>query len=154
MKVDLRQAVMETVEWDGVLTKETRSAWVRNFWRLHKLRGLQFSRPRIPEDAANTNLSLIAAVDAANDLKIVGVWARFERKNGEYSSQLIIGRSLLSRENSSIPREELEAAAIGSNLLWVVRNALQNWVTDDYLLLSDSLIALCWMADGFSKPYA
>ena len=151
MKVDLRQAVMETVEWDGVLTKETRSAWVRNFWRLHKLRGLQFSRPRIPEDAANTNLSLIAAVDAANDLKIVGVWARFERKNGEYSSQLIIGRSLLSRENSSIPREELEAAAIGSNLLWVVRNALQNWVTDDYLLLSDSLIALCWITSEHKR---
>ena len=71
------------------------------------------------------NLFLIAAMNTANNFKIVRVWGQFERKTGEYSSQLIIGRSVLSRESSSIPREELEAATIGSNLLLVIRNALQ-----------------------------
>ena len=144
MKVHLRKAVMETTEWDGVLTSETRSLWVNNFWRLHKLRGLQFARARIPVDAADGKMMLIAAVDAANDLKIAGIWARFLRKNGEYSSQHLIGRSLLAKENSSIPREELEAITIGSNLLWVVRKALESWC-QDYMLISDSCIALCWV---------
>ena len=89
-------------------------------------------------------MNLVAAVDASNELKIAGVWARFLRKNGEYSSQLIIGRSLLVKEGSSIPKEELEAATIGSNLLWIVRKALDKWL-GSYVLLVDSVIALCWI---------
>ena len=146
MKAHMRRAVMETTGWDGVLTKETRLLWVTNFWRLHNLRGLQFTRARIPSDAADTKLQLIVAVDAAKELKISGVWARFLRTDGSYSSQLVIGRSLLCREESSIPREELEAISMGSNLLWVVRKALQNWMDEeDYIILSDSVIALCWL---------
>ena len=41
----------------------------------------QFSRPRIPRDALNTDLHLVGCVDAADELKIVGVWARFKRIN-------------------------------------------------------------------------
>ena len=70
------------------------------------MRGLQFARARIPVDAVDGKMMLIA-----------GIRARFLRKNGEYSSQHLIGRSLLAKENSSIPREELEAITIGSNLL-------------------------------------
>ena len=144
MKVHVRRAVMETSDWDGHVSAETRSIWVKNFWRLEKLKGLQFSRARIPIDAVNTKLQLVACVDAANELKIAAVYARFLRRNGEYSSQNVIGRSLLVKENSSIPREELEALTIGSNLLWMVRKSLEGWL-DDYMLCSDSCIALCWV---------
>ena len=144
MKVHMRRAVAETQSWDGILTDELRSVWVKNFWMLEKLRGIKFTRARVPIDALNTDLQLIAAVDAASELKIAGVWARFQRIGGDYSSQLVIGRSLLSREDSSIPKEELEAASIGSNLLWVVRKALQDWL-EDFFLISDSTIALCWI---------
>ena len=145
MKVSMRRAVAETEIWDGILTAETRSIWVKNFWMLEKLRGMKFTRARVPVDALNHDLQLIAAVDASTELKIAGVWARFLRINGEYSSQLVIGRSLLSREDSSIPKEELEAASIGSNLLRVVRKALHDWL-DDFFLISDSTIALCWIS--------
>ena len=56
---------------------------------------------------------------------------------------LCIGRSLIAKDDSSIPREELEALTIGSNLLWIVRKALESWL-EDYSLISDSCIALCW----------
>ena len=91
------------------------------------MKGLQFNRARVPTDAANTNVQLVAAVDASNELKAAAVYARFLRTNGQYSSQLIIGRTLLAKEDSSIPREELEAITIGSNLLWIVRRALKNY---------------------------
>ena len=144
MKVHMRLAVLETSDWDDAVSNDTRALWIKNFWILHKLRGMSFNRARIPTDAVNTEMDLIAAVDASNELKIAGVWARFLRKNGEYSSQLIIGRSLLVKEGSSIPKEELEAATIGSNLLWIVRKALDKWIKS-YILLVDSVIALCWI---------
>ena len=144
MKVHSRLAVKETDNWDGVISPETRLLWVKNFWMLHSIRGLQFNRAKIPEDAANTDMILVAAIDAANDLKASAVYARFLRRNGEYSSQLLIGRSLLAKENSSIPKEELEATTIGSNLMAITRKALSKWVVD-YMLVSDSMIALCWI---------
>ena len=91
MKVHMRKAVLETTDWDGVLSSEARAQWVKNFWRLEKLRGLQYNRAIIPVDAVDTRMELIAAGDAANDLKICGVWGRFRRSNGEFSSQLILG---------------------------------------------------------------
>ena len=68
MKVHVRRAVMETSDWDAHVSAETRSIWVKNFWRLEKLKGLQFSRARIPIDAVDTKLQLVACVDAANEL--------------------------------------------------------------------------------------
>ena len=144
MKVHMRLAVLETDDWDDFVSDQTRNLWVKNFWMLHNLRGMKFVRARIPTDAVNTTMDLVAAVDASNELKIAGVWARFLRTNGEYSSQLLIGRALLVREGSSIPKEELEAATIGTNLLWIVRQAVGKWL-GSYVLLVDSVIALCWI---------
>ena len=98
----------------------------------------------MPHDAVNKEMRLTCTVDAATQVKIVDVWAGFLRKNGEYSCQLLIGRSLLAREESTIPKEELEALTIGSNLLWICRQALEGWVSD-YLLVSDSTISICWV---------
>ena len=38
-------------------------------------------------------------MDAADQLKIAGVWARFWKIGGGFLSQLVIGRSLLGRED-------------------------------------------------------
>ena len=56
---------------------------------------------------------------AAKEMKIVGVWGRFELKEGGFSCNLIIGRHLLSDENSTIPKTELDALTMGSNLGWI-----------------------------------
>ena len=37
-----------------------------------------------------------------------------------------------------------------SNLLWVVRESLGEWVSD-YLLLSDSVISLCWVTTAHKR---
>ena len=143
MKLDVSEASKETDAWDDAVPTELRSKIVSDLWRLFKLQGLKFRRAVIPEDAVSTKVHLTACVDAANKLKIVGVWARFLRKCGKYSSQLLIGRSLLSR-GGTIPKEELEALTIGSNLLAVCRKALEGWL-EDYSLFGDSVIAICWV---------
>ena len=98
----------------------------------------------MPEDAADTKMNLIIAVDAAESMKVVGGWGRFRLKNGSFSCQLILGRSLLADEDSTIPKNELEALTMGSNLGWILRQTLESWL-DSYIVISDSTIALCWV---------
>ena len=143
MKLNVSDATKETDAWDDAVPPELRQKIVKDLWRLFKLQGLKFRRAVIPDDAVNLKAHLTACVDAANKLKIVGVWVRFLRKCGKYSSQLLIGRSLLSR-GGTIPKEELEAMTIGSNLLAVCRKALEGWL-EDYSLFSDSVISICWV---------
>ena len=143
MKIDLRQVVKETEGWDDYVPDDLRSVWIHNFWMIEMLRGMKFHRAVMPSSAKNTKLRIITCVDAAS-LLITGTWGGFELKEGGYSNQLLIGRSLLANEDSTIPKRELEALTAGSNLAWIVRSALANWV-DDYFVCSDSTIALCWV---------
>ena len=45
--------------------------------------------------------------------------------------------------NESIAKSELESLCGGSNLSWIVRIALSDWI-DHQILFGDSMIALCW----------
>ena len=140
MKCQLRQVNNETFGWDDPVSLETRKLWIGNLWKLHNLKGIHFSRAIVPSDAVDGKLELIAAADAA-DLKVAGVWGRFKRRNGTYSCQHIIGRSLLARTDSTIPKEELESLTITSNLLWITRKALEAWV-QDYIIISDIWVGI------------
>ena len=143
MQLDLREAVKLTTGWDDSVPENLRSKWVQNFWRLETLKGIKFNRARMPEGAASAEMDLIVAVDAAEHVKIVGVWGRFRLNSGEFSCQQIIGRSLLAEEDSSIPKNEFNALTMGSNLCWIVRQALDKWVSS-YIVIGDSTISLCW----------
>ena len=143
--LDLREAVKKTNAWDDSVPDEVRGKWVQNFWRLEKLKGIKFQRARMPENAVSTEMDLIVAVDAAKNVKIVGAWGRFRLKEGGFSCQHIIGRALLADEDSTIPKNELDALAMGSNLGWILRQALVQWVSS-YILIGDSTIALSWVS--------
>ena len=97
----------------------------------------------MPNNAVNTDMDIIVAVDASEKMKVVGAWGLFRLKSGDFSCQLIIGRSLLADEESTIPKNELDAMTMGSNLCWIVRQALDKWVSS-FILIGDSTIALCW----------
>lgn len=134
---------METEDWDSPVSLDTRKLWVVNLWKMYNMQGIHFQRAIIPVDAVSLDLQLLAAGDAA-DLKVAGVWGRFLRTNGQYSCQLLIGRSLLCRPDSTVPKDELESITICSNLLFIVRQALQNW-SHDYVIIGDSVIAISWI---------
>ena len=72
LKVDLREAVKMTEGWDDPVPEETRSKWINNFWMLEKLRGQKYQRATMPEDAVDSKMDLIIAVDAAENMKVVG----------------------------------------------------------------------------------
>ena len=149
-KVDLRATFKSTADWDSPMPEDLRQRWIKQFWKWEQLRGLQFSRAIMPEDAVNNKMRLTTAVDAAGEAIVVGVWAGFQKKDGEYSCQQLISRSILTKEDSSIPKNELEALTGGSNLCWLVRDWLADWV-DSYILVGDSTISLFWVSSEHKR---
>ena len=143
-KLDLRKAVQLTEGWNDPVPEELRSKWLHNFWKMESLRGIKFERARMPPDAISPDMDLIAAGDAAEYVKIVGVWGRFRLKSGKFSCQLLIGRSLLAAEDATIPKSELDVLMMTSNLCWIVQLALEKWVKS-YIAIGDSTISLCWV---------
>ena len=142
---DLRQAVRETQTWDEVVSEQTRATWVKNFHMLEKMRGIKFERARMPATAVSPKMSLIAAGDTAkNFIKVTGVWVRFKLKDGSYSCKHLISRTLLGNIDSTLPKEEFDVLTMTSNLCWVTRNMLSDKWVEDYIILSDSTISLCW----------
>ena len=141
LKLDLRDAVALTTGWDDPIPSDLRKRWVDNFWQLEKLRGIKFKRARMPSNAVSSKMDLIASGDAAKEVKITGVWGRFQLDDGTYSCQNLIGRSLLA--DDTIPKNELEGLTMTSNLTWILRQSLENWISD-YIVLNDSMISLCW----------
>ena len=113
MKYDLRDAVKETDGWDDGVSDDLRSKWVKHFWRLETMKGIKFERAKRPIDVTSTKMDTIIAVDAAEHLKIVGVWVRFRLTNGQFSCSHLIGRALLADEDSTIPKNELDALTMG-----------------------------------------
>ena len=113
------------------------------FWRFEQLRGLKFSRPIMPVDAKSTKMRLLVGADAAESIIMIGAWGSFERSDGSWSCQHLLGRNLLADENSTIPKLELEALCGASNMKWIVKKALHDWV-DSEVVFGDSRIALCW----------
>ena len=99
----------------------------------------------MPEHALSSEMDLIVAVDAAKQVKVVGAWGRFRLKDGGFSSQHIIGRALLAEEDATIPKSELDALTMGSNLGWILQQALKDWASS-FILIGDSMIALSWVS--------
>ena len=79
-------------------------------------------------------MRIITGVDAALDAMIIGCWGGFKLIDGSWSCQLVLGRGLLAPIDSTIPKNELESLTGGSNLSWIVRKALSDWVESSILV--------------------
>ena len=140
----LRETIKATVGWDDAMPSDLRSRWLKEFILWEQLRGIQFSRAIMPLDAIDTKMRVIVAADSANPAMMIGSWGGFRKTDETWSCQLMLGRALLTAEDSTIPKNELTALTGGSNMAWLLRNALKEWV-DHFILIGDSVIALCWV---------
>ena len=141
----LSDTITATPDWVSPMPTEIRSRWLSQFLLWEKLRGLRFERAVMPDDALDSKLRLIEMVDAANKMMVQGCWGGFKKKSGGWSCQQLLSRTLLSGKNSTIPKLELQALTNGSNMCWLLRRLLSDWV-EEYIICSDSVIALCWVS--------
>ena len=141
LKLDESEVVRLTKGWDDPVPSDIRSKWLRNFLLIEQLRGIRFNRARMPTTATDTRMRLITLVDAAEKLIMISTYCGFRVQDGGWSVQHLIGRSVLG--NGTIPRNELQGLNGGSNLAWIVRKSLVEWV-ESSILAGDSEVALKW----------
>ena len=141
----LRDTLEATADWDVPMPDNLRDRWLKQFLLWEKLRGLRFERAIMPADAVDGKMRLIVLCDFAKKLQVVGAWAGFRKKAGGWSCKHVLSRNLLAVKNQTIPKGELQALTNASNMCWLLRKLLSEWV-EDYIICGDSVIALCWVS--------
>ena len=112
------------------------------------LADVRFERTIVPEDAVNLDVSTIGVGDASGELHCAAIYARFIRKNGSYSCQLIFSRSKLVPDGMSIPRAELLAELLAAHLNVPIGHIVKLALSDFHkssIKLTDSQVALFWI---------
>jgi hypothetical protein len=69
----LRITMKNTLGWDDAMPSDIRNKWLKEFLLWEQLRGIHFNRAMMPEDAVDSKLRVIAAVDAAKPAMVIGV---------------------------------------------------------------------------------
>ena len=145
MKLDISSLHRLGLNWDDPIPENMRSVWESNFAMMEEIGNIKFKRAVIPIDAKNLDIVTIDSADASSKLICAAVHARFERKDGSFSCQLIFSRSKVLPENVSTPRAELMAAHMNAATGFTVKKAFGNY-HKKAVKLSDSMVALHWIS--------
>ena len=94
------------------------------------------------------DISTIDFGDASNKLACAAIYARFLKKDGTFSCQLVFSRSKIIPDGLSQPRAELFAATINVHTGEIVRRSLQ---CKERVKLTDSQVVLHWI-NNHDKP--
>ena len=95
-------------------------------------------------------METIEAGDASQNMIVVGTYIRIKRANGKYSCQLALGKSKLVPKGLTIPRAELVAARLNSQVGHIVHRPLGDRHVKRYRV-TDSEITLHWL-NSWEKP--
>ena len=150
MKLDLHELVKRKLDWDDCIPSDLRQIWLKNFETLQDMNSIRWKRAIIPEDAVSTDVETLDFADASRKMSCSAIYARFRRKSGDYSCQLVLGRSKIVPEGLSQPRAELNAALLNTYSGEIVRRAFREY-HKSHVKLSDSQIVLFWIQNS-DKP--
>ena len=145
-KLDLRTLVTRKLDWDDPIPSDLKELWLANFQTMKDLAGIKFDRCKVPEDAVSLEVNTIDLGDASESLVCAAIYARFLRKNGAYSCQLIFAKSKIVPDGMSIPRAELLASHLNATIGHVVRLSLGDYYKSN-IKLTDSQVSLFWIDD-------
>ena len=141
MKMDLQTLVKRGLSWDDVIPDDLRSVWVSHFEMMQEIGNLRFQRAVVPEDAVNLDINTIDAADASNKMVCIAMYARFLRRDGTYSCQLVFSRSKVVPDGIGQPRAELLAATLNTHVGETVTRGFQDNHKGS-VKLSDSQVTL------------
>ena len=150
MKLDLQEIVKRRLDWDDAIPDNLKPLWETHFQMIQEIGKLRYKRAIVPVDAVTMDVNTIDFGDASPSMACIAIYARFLRRNGQYSCQLILSRTRSVPKEMSQPRGELYAALINSHTGKIVRRSLREF-HQSALKLTDSQIALYWI-DGDEKP--
>ena len=73
LKLDLREVVRLTISWDKPVPSDLGNEWLISFLMLEQLKGMNFHRVVMPQNAGVTKMRMITGVGAALDAMINGI---------------------------------------------------------------------------------
>ena len=144
MKIDLHDFVVRGVKLKDQIPDDLRPIWESHFEMMKEINSLQYKRCIVPEDAISLDIDTIDTGDASQAMACVAIYARFARRNGEYSCQLVFGRSKLIPDGTTQPRCETVAGVLNTHTGEVVRRSFGSYHKSS-IKLSDSQILLHWI---------
>ena len=89
MKLDLHQLVVRRLDWDDQVPDELRPIWESNFAMMEEISSIRYKRAIVPEDAVSLDIDTIDTGDASGEMACSAIYARFRRKSGGFSCQLV-----------------------------------------------------------------
>ena len=134
-KLDLSELAKRNLDWDDVIPDDLVPRWKSNFETISKLGEITLKRAIVPEDAVNLDMETIEMSDSSLSLACSAIYARFKRRNGSYSCQLVVPCGY------TIARAELFAAVLNAITGHIVYLSLEKYVKNR-ISLTDSQILL------------
>ena len=123
MKINLQELIHRQIDWEDAIPNDLRPIWESNFELIKEIGTLRFRRAVVPEDAVSLDMNTLDFGDASQSMACIAIYARFLRKNGEFSCQLMFSRTRTVPKDFSQPRGELYAALINSHTGETVRRS-------------------------------
>lgn len=151
LKATLKRALsnLNSLSWDDPVPDAQREFWTTQLKLWPELAGIRVPRAVVPPDALSPlQVRLICNTDASQNCAGACVYLSFRLNSGGWSSQLLTAKSRLL--NFSVPRNELDAIVLGTELSFAVLVSL-NLPVQHVLIASDSLVAICWAANERSR---
>ena len=149
-KIDLHD-LHSKYGWDDKMSEDDRKIWSENFDMMNNLNSVVWGRAVLPADAASYDIELIGAGDASEKVACAACYIRFRRMDGSYSCQLLLAKSRIVPEGTTLPRAELLAATLNAHVVEIVRRALKRHNIVKVIYVLDSEISLHWIASQ-TKP--
>ena len=140
LKVDISTLHKQCIGWGDPIPSEMKEIWVANFQLIEDLADVVFNRAVVPSDAQSLEMETIDMGDGGENLVCAAVYARFLRRDGSYSCQLIFARTKVVHDHTT-PRAELAAAVLNASTGHIVRTSIgdrhkRSWhVTDSQVAL-------------------
>ena len=93
MKLNLHTLIERGLSWDDRIPDNLKPIWNSHFEVMHKIGKVKFKCAVVPEDAVNLNINTVDTADTNKKLACTTTYARFLKKDGTYSCQLVFSHS-------------------------------------------------------------
>ena len=142
IQLKLELTKLNEFDWDEPIPETAQNVWKKLLARFPEFDRIIFQRNRIPADSEScSGIRLICMADAAKYAGGAIIYAGRKLKDGTWSCALITAKSKLMK--STIPRNELSAVMLMTELAFITKRALEDQVSD-IIYLTDSTIAMSW----------
>ena len=147
MKIDIQELIRRKLNWDDTIPDDLRPLWETNFEMMQDLRKLRFNRAIVPDDAVDLNLNTLDFGDASKSMICSCIYARFKKKDGTFSCQLVLARTKVVPQGMSLPRAELTAALTNTFTGEVVRRSFKGY-HQGFIKFTDNQACLYWITNN------